>query len=513
MTRGIIAAGHEATAAAAAQVMLEGGNAFDGICAALCAATVAEPVLASLGGGGFLHARPLGGAPLLIDFFVQTPQQRADADELDFYPIVADFGDTTQEFHIGLGAMATPGAIAGLFAIQRRLCRLPAADLLEPARRLAADGVVVNPFQHRIARIVEPILRARPECFALHASRRDRDRLAAPGERIPQPELAEALAALADAGETILHAGPWGARLVEDCAGDGGLLQAADLAGYQVIERSPLELDYHGARLYLNPAPSIGGLLLGLTLELLVAAGPPVGRFGGLAHRRRLARAMELTQQARIEAGAADGSLASLDPSLVDRYRAAMRDGAIFTRGTTQISIADADGNLASLTLSNGEGTGYLLPGTGIMMNNMLGEQDLNPSGFHRWPLNQRISSMMCPTLVAHPDGGWTVTGSSGSNRIRSAILQVLCNIIDLDLPLEEAVAAPRIHLEDGRLSIEPPADREVLAALARDWPDLLLFREPSVFFGGAHSVAIDANGRLSGAGDNRRGGVVRRAR
>jgi gamma-glutamyltranspeptidase/glutathione hydrolase len=147
------------------------------------------------------------------------------------------------------------------------------------------------------------------------------------------------------------------------------------------------------------------------------------------------------------------------------------------------------------------------------MMNNMLGEQDLNPCGFHRWPLNQRISSMMCPTLVAHPDGGWTVTGSSGSNRIRSAILQVLCNIIDLDLPLEEAVAAPRIHLEDGRLSIEPPADREVLAALARDWPDLLLFREPSVFFGGAHSVAIDANGRLSGAGDNRRGGVVRRAR
>jgi gamma-glutamyltranspeptidase/glutathione hydrolase len=510
MTRGIIAAGHEATAGAAAEVMAAGGNAFDGICAALCAAGVAEPVLASLGGGGFLLAHPAGAEPVLMDFFTQTPRQRAAPETLDFFPVVADFGDTTQEFHIGLGAMAVPGAIAGLFAIQQRLCRLPAADLLEPARRLAADGVVINPFQHRIARIVEPILRARPEYFALHASRRDPGRLAEPGERIRQPELASALETLARDGAGVLHGGPWGERLAADCAAHGGHLRLDDLTGYQVVERAPLALDYRDARLYLNPPPSIGGLLMGLTLDLLAAAGAPVRAFGSSAHRQRLARAMHLTQQARLDAAAKRREVADgLDPALTARYRELMCDGARFRRGTTQISIADADGNLASLTLSNGEGTGYLLPGTGIVMNNMLGEEDLNPHGFHRWPLDRRISSMMCPTLVRHADGGWTVTGSSGSNRIRSAILQVLCNLIDLGMPLDEAVAAPRIHVEDGRLNIEPPVPPDVLADLARDWPDLIAFREPNVFFGGAHSVAIGAGGELGGAGDNRRGGVV----
>ena len=510
MTRAIIAAGHEATAGAAAEVMAAGGNAFDGICAALCAATVAEPVLASLGGGGFLLAHPAGAEPLLIDFFTQTPRHCSAPETLDFRPIVADFGDTTQEFHIGLGAMATPGAIAGLFAIQRRLCRLPAADLLEPARRLAAGGVVINAFQHRIARIVEPILRARPEYFALHASRRDPDRLAEPGERIPQPELAEALARLAREGAVLLHGGPWGRRLAADCAAQGGHLRLDDLTGYEVVERAPLVADYRDARLYLNPPPSIGGLLIALALDLLAAAGPPVERFGSPAHRYRLAQAMTLTRTARLDAakGGRDLATAGLDPELTARYRALMAEPR-FSRGTTQISIADANGNVASLTLSNGEGTAYLLPGTGIVMNNMLGEQDLNPDGFHLWPPGRRISSMMCPTLVRHTDGGWTVTGSSGSNRIRSAILQVLCNLIDLGLPLDEAVAAPRIHVEDANLYIEPPVAADVLADLSGAWPDPIVFREPNVFFGGAHSVAIGPDGALSGAGDSRRGGVV----
>lgn len=513
MTRAIIAAGHPATASAAAAVLGAGGNAFDGIAAALAAACVAEPVLASLAGGGFLLARPAAAAPRCLDFFAQTPRQRADPAGLDFRPVLADFGDTTQEFHIGLGAVATPGAIAGLFAIIDGLCRLPAADLLEPARRLAADGVVVTPFQHRLAQIVEPILRARPEVFAGHASRRDPTRLAEPGERLPQPELAAALAELARDGAGLLHGGPWGERLAGLCAGHGGHLTTADLAGYRVVERPPLTLGYRDARLFLNPPPSIGGLLIGLALDLLASADRPGAPFGSAAHRHWLATAMRLTQEARSEAGigldGADAADDRLDAGLVARYRQAMRAAAVCRRGTTQISIADADGNLASLTLSNGEGTGWLLPGTGIVLNNMLGEEDLNPAGFHRWPADRRIRSMMCPTLVAHADGGWTVTGSSGSNRIRSAILQVLSNRIDLGMPLGEAVDAPRIHVEGGLLSIEPPVAPGLLDALAADWPRIHAWRAPSVFFGGAHSVAIGADGALTGAADPRRGGVV----
>jgi gamma-glutamyltranspeptidase/glutathione hydrolase len=186
-----------------------------------------------------------------------------------------------------------------------------------------------------------------------------------------------------------------------------------------------------------------------------------------------------------------------------------MRREALFPRGTTQISVADGEGNLASLTLSNGEGCGYVLPGTGIVMNNMLGEEDINPYGFHRWPRDRRISSMMSPTFLAMTDGTWVATGSSGSNRIRSAILQVLVNRVDYGLPLIAAVAAPRIHYEGDLLNLEPPIAAETLEALGDAWPRMSLWKAPSVFFGGAHSIERAPDGILEGAADPRRGGVV----
>lgn len=514
--KAIIAAGHDVTAAAAAEVIAAGGNAFDGACAALAAAAVAEPVLASLGGGGFVMGRPAGSEPFLLDFFVQTPQRPASGPGLDFYPVVADFGDTTQTFHIGWGSIATPGAIAGLCALQQCHARLPLADLLAPAARAARAGVVVTAFQHRLARIVEPILRADPDYFAAFAAPHDPQRLAEPGERVQQPLLAEALAAIADAGASVLYRGPWADGLASQSHARGGLLSAADLAGYQVAWRQPLARSFRGARLFLNPSPSFGGVLIALAAELL-QQGSASHLAGSLAHYQRLALAMALTQEARAEVGARLPE--GLPAELVAAYHDRMREQLQVRRGTTQISIADRDGNLASLTLSNGEGSGALLPGTGIMLNNMLGEADLNPGGITGFVGDRRMSSMMCPTLVRVDAGngpagvapGWTVTGSAGSNRIRSAILQVLSNLIELRMPLADAVEAPRLHLEDGLLSVEPPIDGPVLDQLRRDWPAVHPWSQRSVFFGGAHSVAIRDDGRLDGAGDSRRGGVVRR--
>jgi len=515
MPRAIIAAGHPDTAAAAATVIADGGNAFDGAVAALAMACVAEPVLASLGGGGFLHARPAGEAPVVYDFFTQTPKRKAPGATLDFRSVRVDFGDATQEFHIGRGSMATPGAVAGLCAVQDELCRLPLGKLLAPARRLAEQGVEINAFQHGIARIVEPILRADAAVLALHASPADPSRLAAVGERVPWPDFAAALAQIAQAGPALLHDGPWAERLAADCRA-GGHLTTTDLADYRVERRAPLGLDYRDARLHLNPPPSVGGALLALTLELLAEASLRGIAFGTPPHRLLLAEAMAATGELRALLAPGRAPDDALRATHRGRFATRLRalglgaGGPLFRRGTTQISIADADGNLASLTLSNGEGADYVLPGTGIVINNMLGEADLAGGGFHRWPEDTRLGSMMCPTLVAHADGGWTITGSSGSNRIRSAILQVLVNRIDLGLPLDEAVAAPRIHLEDGVLSLEPPVAEETLAALAARWRSPHVWRAQNVFFGGAHSVGIDAAGHLHGAGDGRRGGVVR---
>jgi len=166
---GVIAAGHPQTAAAAAEILQAGGNAFDAVVAAHLAACVAEPVLASLGGGGYLLAAT-DRQTWIYDFFVQTPKRRRPPESLDFYPIRADFGTASQEFHIGLGAVATPGVVRGLWRIQKQLGRLPMTEVAQPAIRLARDGVIVNAFQAYIFDIVAPIYRSHPETFATYRS-------------------------------------------------------------------------------------------------------------------------------------------------------------------------------------------------------------------------------------------------------------------------------------------------------------------------------------------------------
>lgn len=505
--KGVIAAGHDKTADAASIVMKAGGNAFDGAVAALCAACVAEPVLASLGGGGFLLAKTASGAPLLYDFFTQTPGRKRPEAETDLYPALVDFGDATQEFHIGMGAIATPGAIAGMFAVHRDLCRLPMRELVAPAAGFAREGIALNAVQQHIATLVEPILRVSEESFAPHASPSGSGKLAATGERVRQPDLARSLEALAEEGDHLLYGGEWGERLIRDCAAGGGHLRAEDLAAYRVIVRRPVTGIYRGHRIFTNPAPALGGPLILFTLRLLTETHPCSCRRGDGEHLHALATAMKLTQRMRREAEEASNPAG--DP-LANELLELMRSEAAFLRGTTQISIADVEGNLASLTLSNGEGAGYALPGTGIVLNNMLGEEDINPHGFHRWPPDRRISSMMSPTLLDLGQGKWVATGSSGSNRIRSAILQVICNLLDFHLPLDEAVAAPRIHYEGDLLNLEPPVSNEALADLQAHWPRIKLWNGTSVFFGGAHSISLGPGNELAGAGDPRRGGVVR---
>jgi gamma-glutamyltranspeptidase/glutathione hydrolase len=505
--RGVVAAGHEKTAEAASRVLEAGGNAFDAAVAALCAACVAEPVLASLGGGGFLLAKKAADTPLIYDFFSQTPRRKRPESETNLYPVVVDFGDATQEFHIGMGAIATPGAMAGMFAVHRDLCRLPMRDLVAPAVTYARDGIELNPFQHHIATIVEPILRASEDSFAPHASPSHPGQLAAAGEILRQPDLADSFQTLAEEGERIFYDGDWGERLVRDSAADGGYLGTEDLREYAVIRREPLSYDYRGHSIFTNPTPALGGPLILFALRLLAQADLGACRRGDARHLHTLATAMKLTQRLRREA---DEAAAPTDDPLADELTEIMRREAVFRRGTTQISIADGAGNLASLTLSNGEGAGYVLPGTGIVLNNMLGEEDINPHGFHRWPPNRRISSMMSPTLLELGDGHWVATGSSGSNRIRSTILQVLCNLVDFRLPLAEAVSAPRIHYEGDLLNLEPPVAPETLSSLQAHWPNIRRWNAPGVFFGGAHSISLEPDGTLTGAGDPRRGGAVR---
>lgn len=500
-----IAAGHALTAEAGAEAMRAGGTAMDGAVAAAFAAMVAEPVLAGLLGGGFAMVRPPGGRPRLFDMFVSTPGRRKPADEVDFRAVEADFGTVTQEFHIGAGSVAASGLARGLAEAHAAHGRLPTRDLVAPAIAAAREGVKVTPFQARLSRIVAPILSASAGARALHWSG---DAPRGEGALARNPDFAEVLETYAAEGPRFVQEGEIAAALMATLGG-GGHLSAGDLSGWRAAWREPLERERAGARIALNPLPALGGALVALALDLL-------GREPSAAD---LARAFEAVARARLETGLDGdperGARALADPALLARLRAAAAAHAPAPRGTTQISAVDAEGMAVSLTLSNGEGCGLVIPGTGIMPNNMLGEADLLPGGFEAWVPGRRMASMMAPAVMVWPDGRVAALGSGGSNRIRSAMATAIARLADAPGPagLEAATAGPRVHAEivDGR----PRVDAELAglseaerAALLEAYPDARLWDEPSMFFGGVHAVIAAPSGAVHAAGDARRGGA-----
>ncbi|WP_135079215.1 gamma-glutamyltransferase [Terasakiella sp. SH-1] len=511
-TSGAISAGHPKTAEAGARMFEEGGNAFDAILAAMCASCVVEPVLSSLGGGGFLLAHEQDQSPVLYDFFTQTPKQRRTDSE--FYPILADFGTVTQEFHIGRGSIATPGVVKGLFEAHLELASLPMDVIVAPAIELARDGVHVNTMQAQIFDIVEAIFVASEDSKALYGSARNDRALLGEGEIQKNPDMANLFEALAKEGGELFYEGDI-ARLIENDSWDhGGHLSMADLKEYRVEKRTPLRVDYARSHFYTNPAPSTGGLLIAFALELIKTAGFRDLSFGSKDHVERLSQIMALTNKARLDAALVDGveqaQLKMLDQDFLQLYRKEIYGRPTALRGTTHMSAIDKHGNAASLTTSNGEGCGHILPTTGVMLNNMLGEEDINPHGFNQWPTDTRMCSMMSPTLLLRDDGINVALGSGGSNRIRTAVLQVLVNLLEFGMNLEQAVAAPRMHFERGLLNIEPGYPQEALQTLNEHVPDHKVWDSPNLFFGGVHSVRANFNtGRFDGVGDFRRGGAA----
>jgi gamma-glutamyltranspeptidase / glutathione hydrolase len=508
---GVIAAGHEQTVLAAKTILEDGGNAFDAAVAAHLAACIAEPVLASLAGGGFLLARTSGGMDILYDFFVQTPVKKRKGD-VEFYPIMGNFGETEQEFHIGAGSAATPGTVKGLFAIHRELCTMPMEELARPAIDMGRNGIRMNHFQAYILQIIKPIYLATPGAVAIFGSPGG-DGLIKEGELFRQPELADTIDALTHEGDDLFYRGGLAKQISRLCAEHGSHLSARDLAGYEVIRRMPLDVTYRGNRLLTNPAPSSGGMLIAFALKLLeeIPAEVISEKTENGEWLQLLAGIQKMTDRVRVDDASASENghppADLLDSRLLHTYREQIRNNPRFSRGTTQISIIDREGNMAALSASNGEGSGLVVPGTGIMLNNMLGEEDLNPGGFGNWACNSRMTSMMAPSILLMPGNKSVALGSGGSNRLRTAILQVILNLTDRGMTSAEAVNNPRIHYENGTLSVEEGFSADELNELTGEYPDHKIWNSKNLFFGGVH-VAGQAGENFFGAGDPRRGGV-----
>ncbi len=489
--KGAVAAGHKATAEAAVEILRAGGNAFDAIIAGLWAACVCEPVLAAPGGGGFLMAHEgdeaggqNAGTARLFDFFCDAPRVRRDPDTIEFTEVLADFGATVQAFHIGAGAAAVPGFVPGIKAVHAALGTMAMADLIVPAVSLATGGVTVTPFQAYLFDVVAPILTWTPEARAIFAPG---GRLLGAGERLVNPALGEALAMIAEGRQASIAE-----AMLEECETFGGHLRADDLDLYQVGERQPVELTIGDATIWLNPPPALGGVLAGAMLADYIAAREP---------RSAMQRAGSI---ARIDSAWRRDGAAIFETLGLSGEKAT---GSLAVRGTTHISVIDAEGRAASATVTNGEGNGRILGDFGFMLNNMLGEADLNPDGFHNWRPGTRLSSMMAPTIARLADGTLAALGSGGSNRIRTAIFQALASrFLDGKTPAE-AVTAPRLHLEEGHLDIEAAAEWDEMDALLESFPGAKAWPERSLYFGGVHWAEAGPGG-YAGAGDPRRDGV-----
>jgi gamma-glutamyltranspeptidase/glutathione hydrolase len=509
-------------------MLRRGGNAFDAVAAAGFASFVAEVTLTSAGGGGFLTGyRREAAEAFLLDFFCAMPGQGRErhVSPETFFPVHVNFGSITQVFHVGPASVAVPGSAAGLFAAHRHYGHLPVDAVIAPAVRLAREGVLVNRYQDNFFRLLRPILTLTEEGRSIFAPQ---GTLLKEGDRLYLKTFADTLEALAKEGPHLLYRGPLAERICRRFAGNGGLLSLEDLTSYEVMTRRPLRFDYRDHTLLTNPPPSAGGGLIALILKILEGvpfkaddflATPAVEAQIAAMQVTNAVRARGYDQRVQEDAGLVAELLAA-EP--IDKCRRQMArllagesdappaaGGPGGPASTTHISVMDEMGNAASLTASNGEGSGIYIPDTGIMLNNMLGEEDLNPEGFHKHPPGRRISSMMAPTILLKDEEAVAVIGSGGSNRIRSAIFQAVMNLIDFGRSAEEAVNAPRMHWERGTLNMEPGADTAISPRLCPP-AQRILWQQTNLFFGGVHAVTRDpAANTFSGAGDHRRGGVM----
>jgi len=459
-------------------VLRQGGNAVDAALAGTLAACVAEVVFTSLGGGGFMMIRQPGGETTVMDFFANTPGlgQKISDVEPDFTPLTVHYPGSEQVFYAGPGSVAVPGALGGYLAIHEQHGRLPLSDIVAPAAHLGEEGTILEPVQAVVLELVREIMSLTDECRRLISKH---GRYARAGDRITNPDFARFLRLLGEGRLPSLAGDAFATPMSSLMEHTGGHVTTEDLRAYQVVQRAPIELERDGVEINLNAPPAFGGSIVADTLRELAPIKDDPRDWATVV--AELGRATTRTRTV---------------------------PGPKSSQGTTHISVVDSEGRIASMTTSNGSGSGVVLPGTGIHLNNMLGEEDLNPDGFHAAPPGIRISSMMTPAILSFASGATCGLGTGGSERIRSALLGVILNLVDLRQPLASAVAAPRLHPDQGLVQLEPGWGAELPALLGKSQV-VNTWASPNLYFGGVHAVARDPEGAVVAVGDARRGGAA----
>jgi gamma-glutamyltranspeptidase / glutathione hydrolase len=497
-----VSAPNAASTKAATDIAAVGGGAVDAAVAALLVAMVNEPGVVSIDAGAFVTVWPSGGSDAVtIDGCVAMPgiDRPADAGPPDVREVDTTYGGGVT-MTVGMGSVATPGALAALDLAHSRFGRVPWADVVSPAAAVARNGFTLGTASgYYLPHVRDSVFAWDAETSAaLHGAD---GRWVEAGGHMRHGGLGDTMALVAAEGARTLYDGGLAEVVAADMAARGGLLTSADLASYRAIERPALALRSGGWQLRTNPPPAIGGAVLAALLTLL--GDTPRAQWTP-------ADVAVLTQAQRTVLGyrrdhldvATDREAAGL--ALLQHVRGAGGRSP----STVHVSVVDSTGAACAITASSGYGSGATVPGTGIWLNNCLGEHELN-RGQPPVP-GERLASNMAPTVGRSDDGGVLAIGSPGADRITTALAQVLAAFANGGSALQEAIDQPRLHvnyLDDGDVPVRIEAEQDM------PLPELGLpvrrHHQHSMFFGGVSAAYLDAAGQLSAAGDPRRAGAT----
>ena len=503
MSRVAVATTSQLAADAAREVAEVGGNAVDCALAAALVTINTEPGVCALGGSAFITIWSQGEDPITVDGNVAVPGKGLDDSERGrgAVEISLDYGGGITTL-VGSGSVAVPGTLAAIEDAWQRYGRAPWKAIFEPTIRACRDGFPLSTACRYYLGYSGDIIFGRSDdgYSALH---RDDGKLVDAGDTIIVPHLADTLDAIARDGARVFYEGDIARAIADHCRAGDGMLTREDLSSYRAVERAPLVNSIGDWQLATNPPPAVGGSVL--TAMLLACAGLDIDHWdsNALRHLINAQRACLDFRQRHLDLAGDVGPEAA-------RLVEAARDGSLLARwtsaSTVHTSVVDDSGNGCAITASSGYGSGEMPAGTGLWLNNCLGEIELNRRGLDAGPPGARLPSNMAPS-VARRDGAVLAVGSPGADRITTALQQFLFNYLRIGMPLADAIAHPRVHVDTSGDVIRLKAE----AGLALPDIDLpvSIFPELVMYFGGVGAAVYDDERGFDVAADPRREGGV----
>lgn len=512
---GMVASVHEIASQVGVDIMKRGGNAVDAAVAVGFALAVVHPEAGNLGGGGYMLVRMADGRASAIDYKEMAPA----AAHPEMYK------NDAAAARIGYKASAVPGTVAGLELAHKRFGKLPWAQVLEPARKLAKDGFPASQRMEIILALQVPVMKQFPETAKvfLHGGEQPLKQ----GEIVKQPDLAAAIARMQKEGAKDFYEGRTGQLIAEDMKANGGTITLEDLKAYKAMEREPLKGSYRGHPILAMGPSSSGGTAVLQMLNILEQFPLGLGDEGSVKARHLHVEAARRAFRDRAEFSGDPAFFEIPTARLISKEHAAelaktvsltgatpLRDGLgpsgpNESKETTHFSVIDAEGNIVSntYTLNGFYGSQVIAKGTGILLNDIMtgfGDEKRNHPEARKRPV-----SSMSPVLVLNRDNTpWVALGSPGSQTIPNTVVQVIMNMIDFKMSLRDAIDYPRIHHQNtpDRIDAEPAAlVREVAAKLVEMGHRI----NPALRSqGDVHAVAVEPGTKMRlGWSDGRRGG------